>query len=225
MTTPDWQSLPPVDKHRLIGACTRLAIRVDAAQLAEEVRRLPAGLWGSRGGRGGVHDRADAIFLRGYAPADRGMPLVDRPPLEHLPIVRDFITTAIPAPPMRCVLARLGPKSNIPAHADSGPYFERTIRLHVPVRTNPSVVMYAGGLSYCMQPGEVWALNNSGTHGVLNDDPAEARIHLICDFLPSAGLLQLIAAGDPRLGTENEEVTRRFKAIHDSSEANDCTNT
>lgn len=138
----------------------------------------------------------------------------DRSPLELLPTVREFIRHTIPAPPMRCILARLPPRASIPAHADSGRYFERTIRLHVAVDTNPHVVMFVAGKCYRMQPSEVWALNNSGTHGVLNDDPVHARTHLICDFLPSAALIELIGAGDAGLGVADPDVLRRFEQMH-----------
>lgn len=214
MAVMDLDSLPVIDKHSLIGACTRLPVTIDGVRLAAEVDALPQDLWGNRGGRGGVHDRADAIFLRGYAPADGSKPLEDRPPLALLPSVRQLIGQTIPAQPMRCVLARLAPGASIPSHADSGRYFERTIRLHVAVTTNPRVVMFVEGRCYHMRPGEVWALNNSGTHGVLNDDLDHARTHLICDFLPSPALLRLIAAGDPNLGVEDPEVLRRFEALY-----------
>ncbi|MFZ2509366.1 MAG: aspartyl/asparaginyl beta-hydroxylase domain-containing protein [Steroidobacteraceae bacterium] len=210
----DLDLLPVIDKHRLIGACVRLPTRVDGVRLAAEVNALPQDVWGCRSGRGGVHDRADAIFLRGYAPAEGRKPLEDRPPLALLPTVRQLISQMIPAPPMRCVLARLAPGANIPCHADAGRYLDRTIRLHVAVITNPRVVMMVEGKRYHMLPGEVWALNNSGTHGVLNDDPVHARTHLICDFLPAPELIQLIAAGDPDLGVEDPEVMRRFQELY-----------
>ena len=216
MPADELDSLPVIDKHGLIGACVRLPVVVDRSPLVGEVLALPDSLWGTRGGRGGVHDRADAIFLRGYAPADRGMPLVDRPPLEQLPTIREFIHATIPAPPMRCVLARLAARTSVPAHADSGRYFERTVRLHVPVTTNPQVIMFVEGKSFRMQPGEVWALNNAGTHGVLNDDPGDSRIHLICDFVPTPALVAMIAAGNPHLGVEDTDVLRRFEQMHEA---------
>jgi hypothetical protein len=210
----DLDSLPVIDKHPLIGGCVRLPLAVDAQRVASEVAALPESLWGTRGGRGGVHDRAEAIFLRGYAPVEKGKPLEDRPPLELLPTIRRLIKETIPATPMRCVLARLAPGANVPAHADTGRYFERTLRLHVAVQTNPRVVMFAEGLSYHMAPGEVWALNNAGVHGVLNDDPALPRTHLICDFLPSPGLVGLIAQGERELGVADAGIVRRFEELY-----------
>lgn len=219
MVDVDLDALPVIDKHRLIGGCIRLPVVIDGVKLAAEVNALPHDLWGSRGGRGGVHDRADAIFLRGYAPAEGSKPLENRPPLALLPTVQKLIDQTIPAPPMRCVLARLAPGTNIPAHADAGRYLDRTVRLHVAVITNPRVVMFVEGKVYKMRPGEIWAVNNGGTHGVLNDDPEHARTHLICDFLLSPALIQLIAAGAPDLGVADPEVLRRFEELYLSGPA------
>lgn len=210
----DLDSLAVIDKHPLIGGCVRLRLTVDAERTASEVAALPEALWGTRGGRGGVHDRAEAIFLRGYAPVEKGKPLEDRPPLELLPTIRRLIKETIPATSMRCVLARLAPGASVPAHVDTGRYFERTLRLHVAVRTSPRVVMFAEGLSYRMAPGEVWALNNGGVHGVLNDDPVMPRTHLICDFLPSPALVKLIAQGERDLGVADTAVVKRFEEMY-----------
>jgi hypothetical protein len=53
-------------------------------------------------------------------------------------------------------------------------------------------------------------LNNSSPHAVWNADPERARTHMICDFLPSPELLQIMAAGDRNLGRYNEAVDRHF---------------
>ena len=67
-----------LDKDTLIGACTRLKVLVDLSGLQREVSMLSADCWGDRGGRVGVHSAAEAIFLRGYAPADGENPIEDR---------------------------------------------------------------------------------------------------------------------------------------------------
>jgi hypothetical protein len=62
----------------------------------------------------------------------------------------------------------------------------------VPVETNESVFMVSRGLYYSMRPGEVWLLNNSANHAVgirILLDPT----HLICVFLASPALLDLLA--------------------------------
>lgn len=47
-------------------------------------------------------------------------------------------------------------------------------------------------------------------HGVWNDHPAQSRIHLICDFLASPVLLDLLARGERDLGSKYPEVRQHF---------------
>jgi hypothetical protein len=201
---------PLLDKNSLIGGCARLPIGCDLERLAAEVAAMPGGLWGTRGGRVGVHTPAQAVFLRGYAPADGDLPVEDRDALDHLPYVQTLIRSLIPASPMRCLLALLPAGATILPHVDQAPYFGQTIRIHVPISTNPHTWMYASGLSYRMAPGEIWALNNSAVHGVWNGDEERSRTHLICDFLPSPELLALLASADRSLGVDERTVHARL---------------
>lgn len=196
----DLPGQPPIDKSRLIGGCMRLPLAVDARRLAAEVAALPTSLWGSQGGRAGVHRAAEAIFLRGYAPAEGERPIEDRAPLALLPYVREIVTTLIAAPVQRCLLARLPGGAAVSPHIDQAPYFAKTIRIHVPIETHAQVWMLAGGLRYRMAPGEAWALDNSAPHGVINEHASLSRTHLIADFLSSPPLLALLAQGDRGLG-------------------------
>jgi hypothetical protein len=102
----DLPGQPVLDKLALIGACLRLPVRFDAAGLATEVDALPVTAWGTTGGRVGVHLVVESVFLRGYAPAEGNRAIEDRPALSLLPYVREFIESGIPAPVMRCLLAR-----------------------------------------------------------------------------------------------------------------------
>jgi len=201
---------PVVDKNALIGTCARLGLRADAERLRAEVEQLPADLWGSRGGRVGVHNPAQAIFLRGYAPAQGPLPIEDRETLDRLPYVRELIHEIIPASPMRCLLALLPAGAIIAPHIDQADYFRKTIRIHVPVVTHPQLWMYCAGQSFRMTAGEVWALNNSTVHGVWNASDELPRTHLICDFLPSPQLLQLLANAERTLGVPNPRVDERL---------------
>ncbi len=202
----DLGALPVIDKAALVGGCTRLPLRIDAGRLAAEVDALPANLWGSRGGRVGVHNQAEAIFLRGYAPAEGDKPIEDREPFALLPYLRSVFAGEIRARPMRCLLARMQGGAYIAPHVDRGDYFLKTIRLHLPVTTHDQVAMYAGGHVYRMRPGEVWALNNCGVHGVLNASATRSRTHVICDFLPDAPLLELLARSERDLGAADAAV-------------------
>jgi hypothetical protein len=64
-----------------------------------------------------------------------------------------------------------------------------------------------------MAAGEVWVLNNVATHAVWNAHPSAGRTHLICDFLPSAALLELLARGERDLGRDEPAVTRHFATL------------
>lgn len=205
----DLPGRPVLDKDQLVGGCLRLPVTVDAARLAAEIDALGPSVWGTTDGRVGVHSRAEAVFLRGHAPARGELPIEDRPALDALPAVRDVLAL-LAAPPLRCLLARLPAGGTVAPHIDRAPYFAKTIRIHVPVTTSERVFMLSAGLTYQMRPGEVWALNNSAPHGVWNADPALARTHLICDFLPGPALLDLLARGDRRPGRDDPEVRRHL---------------
>jgi hypothetical protein len=204
---------PRLDKAVLVGGCVRLARWLDAARLAAEVDSLPSAAWGTTGGRVGVHREAEAVFLRGHAPADGDLPIEDRPPLDQLPYVRSIIEAQIPAPPQRCLLARIPAGGSIALHIDRAPYFAQTLRLHVPVTTHERAYMLCAGLCYRMRPGEIWVLNNSAVHGVWNADETRSRTHLICDFLPTPALRALLAAGERNLGRQSDEVAAHFATI------------
>ena len=191
---------PTLDKQTLVGGCVRLPLSVDAERLHAEFAKLPPSVWGSRGGRVGVHSAAEALFLRGYAPAEGNKPIEDRPALDLLPYVRYIIEELIDAQPLRCLLARLPAGAAIPPHVDRAPYFSKSLRIHIPVETHELSWMVCAGQVYLMRAGEVWVLNNSTTHAVWNEHASLSRTHIICDFLPSAALLDLLSRGDRSLG-------------------------
>ncbi len=202
-----------LDKDTLIGGCTRLhtaPIPLDTIRI--EIAALPVELWGSRGGRVGVHNAAEAIFLRGHAPAEGDKPIVDREPLDALPALRQFIEQTIPAVPLRCLLAKLPAGASIAPHIDRADYFANTIRIHLPIWTEPGVLMISRGKAYRMASGEVWALNNSNLHAVLHDGHAP-RTHLICDFEPSDALQDMLRAGDRGLDVEIPGLAQRLDDI------------
>jgi hypothetical protein len=206
----DLPGQPVIDKAALVGGCLRLRLQLDAERLMAEVDALPSSVWGTQGGRVGVHRAAEALFLRGYAPAQGALPIEDREPLALLPYAREIIENLIPAPAQRCLLARLPGGASIDPHIDRAPYFSKTLRLHFPIQTHDQAWMIAGSLCYLMKPGEAWVLNNSGPHAVWNADPQRSRTHMICDFLPTPALLQMLAAGERDLGRRVESVERHF---------------
>ncbi len=209
----DLPGLPVLDKARLVGGCLRLPLTIDAPRLRHEVESLPAALWQGSGGRVGVHQVAQAIFLRGYAPAEGPKPIEERPPLALLPYARSIIQEVIGAAPLRCLLAKLPPGAVVSAHIDKAPYFSKSLRVHVPVVSSEQAWMFCAGLSYRMRPGEVWVLNNSDMHGVWNASDGQARVHMICDFEPSPALLDGIARGERHLGVDEPVVRERLAVV------------
>lgn len=209
----DLPDQPVLDKGHLLGACLRLPVGVDAPRLAAEIAALGPSIWGTTDGRVGVHMAAEALFLRGHAPAEGNLPIDDRPVLDRLPGVREALGL-LAAPPQRCLLARLPAGRSIAPHIDRAPYFAKTVRIHVPITTSDRVFMYCAGFSYRMGAGEIWALNNSAVHGVWNADPALSRTHLICDFLVTPDLLDLLARGNRALGEDDPEVAQHLDTAH-----------
>jgi hypothetical protein len=167
-----------------------------------------------------VHNLAEALFLRGHAPAEGDKPIEERPALRLLPYVRFIIQELIAAPPLRCLLARLPAGAVVAPHRDDrAPYFAKTLRVHVPVETHEQSWMFCAGETYLMKPGEVWGLNNLAVHAVWNAHASLSRTHLICDFLPTSALLELHARGERGLGREMPEVTRHLWAEADRNRA------
>lgn len=84
--------------------------------------------------------------------------------------------------PLQCVrLMRLTPGSVIKPHRDHDLSFEeRTVRIHIPVTTNPEVEFLLNGTRVDMAPGSVWYLRLSEIHSVTNAGSAD-RVHLVID--------------------------------------------
>lgn len=202
----DLPGVPALDKHALIGGCVRLRARADVSRLRDELDALPPELWGTRGGRVGVHSVAESIFLRGYAPAEGERPIEDRDTLARTPYVRALIHDELPGRPMRCLLAKLPAGARIAPHIDRAPYFHQTVRLHVPIATNSEVHMLCAGRVYRMAAGEIWSINNVAVHGVWNRHASESRTHLICDFVPDDRLLAALAQAEHNLGVVDRDV-------------------
>ncbi len=206
----DLPGQPLLDKHALVGACLRLRLKLDAGRLQAELAALPTSIWGTTGGRVGVHSAAEAVFLRGYAPAEGNKPIEDRPAFDLLPYARAVVKDMLAAPPLRCLLARLPPGAVIAPHIDRAPYFSKSLRIHVPIVTHEQSWMLCAGQGYVMRVGEVWALNNVAVHAVWNQHATLSRTHLICDFLASPQLLELLAGGDRTLGRPMPDVERHI---------------
>lgn len=78
-------------------------------------------------------------------------------------------------------LMRLGSGSRIKEHRDHDLDAEAgTVRLHIPMATNPEVRFLLNGTRVIMEEGTCWYLRLSDPHAVSNDGPD--RIHLVVDM-------------------------------------------
>ena len=90
---------------------------------------------------------------------------------------------------VRCLLARLPPKTVIPPHHDSGYWVKRTHRLHCAIFTDTENIVFKVGKTvatmrrFKLEPGRVVELNNQAKHYVSNLSPDMYRTHLIFDYL------------------------------------------
>lgn len=82
---------------------------------------------------------------------------------------------------VRCLLTRLQAGGQIALHSDRGFSLTRAHRFHIPVITNEGVRFTVGDETARMKPGEIWEINNTRRHGVVNLG-AEPRVHLILDW-------------------------------------------
>jgi hypothetical protein len=69
------------------------------------------------------------------------------------------------------------------------------VRIHVPVRTSPSIEFSVHGRRLAMQPGESWYVDVRFKHSVSNLSSAD-RIHLVIDIVPNPELDALFAAAE-----------------------------
>jgi hypothetical protein len=84
----------------------------------------------------------------------------------------------------RVFLAKLPAKKVITPHADWQEYLLVSRRNHIPVVTNANVHFTVGDETINMKTGEIWEINNSKVHGVVNDGEDD-RVHLIIDIIPN----------------------------------------
>ena len=187
----------------------KLPLNYDAEKLAAEVSGISADKWGVNGRTAPAFSNTHAIFLKGFAAAEGKSSTEDRSILSELPFIKNLIYTLIPSTPQNCVLSYLPPETEVGLHIDQGEYFKRTLRIHFPVVTNDKITMYFNG-AYKMLPGEVWLLNNCAAHGVENAHKTEARIHIICDYLPTPELMELIEHSDKTLGEKSDKLYNKL---------------
>lgn len=82
---------------------------------------------------------------------------------------------------VRVLLVKLKAKTKIAPHVDNGESLINCKRTHIPIITNDYVTFTVGGETKCLKEGEIWEIDNTKEHSVINDSN-ENRIHLIIDY-------------------------------------------
>jgi hypothetical protein len=181
----------------------RLPFRFDPARLARDLAALGSNGWIEHFVRQNYEGDWSVIPLRAPAGARHPVMMIysdpachefaDTPMLAACAYFRQVLTTF--AAPLRAVrLMRLTAGSIIKEHRDLELSFEEgTVRIHVPVVTNPAVDFRLNGRRVVLEAGSSWYLRLSDPHSVANRGATD-RVHLVMDAEVNAWLTDVMAA-------------------------------
>jgi aspartyl/asparaginyl beta-hydroxylase (cupin superfamily) len=82
------------------------------------------------------------------------------------------------------ILINLPKNQKIDSHFDSGEYFLKRNRIHIPIITNKQCFFKIDGQIKNMKEGEIWEINNNEKEHSVENNGNKDRIHLLIDFLP-----------------------------------------
>ena len=168
----------------------RLPFSFDPHLLARDLQGLAAFDWIKHFVRQNYEGDWSVIPLRGKAGATHPVMMIysdptcrdfaDTPMLAACPYFRQVLASF--AAPLRAVrLMRLTVGSVIKEHNDLELSFEEgTVRIHVPVVTNPEVEFYLNHRRVVLEAGSSWYLRLSDPHSVANRGTAD-RVHMVID--------------------------------------------
>lgn len=204
----DPDHLVPLAAYKLLSMTDRLLLPLhfDPLRLQQDLEQLEqhASDWIDHFVQQNYEGSWSVIPLRGTRGATHPVMMIysdpssqefeDTPFLQYGPYFREVLGH-FHCPLQAVRLMKLATGSKIKEHRDHDLDYEQgTIRVHVPVRTNPEVAFYLNDRRVVMQEGECWYLRLSDPHRVSNDGPD--RIHLVIDMLVNDWVRELLAAGD-----------------------------
>lgn len=190
---------------RLDTEFIRLPIRFDADRLAEEVLSIPEASWIPHP-QGFPGNSALLLCSVNGDPSNDDVPGPYRitPTLERCEYLRQVIA-AFGSVVGRTRLMRIDGNGEANAHNDLNYYWQRRLRVHVPIVTDPRVDFLCGEEKVHMAAGECWVFDTWKQHNVLN--PADTRrIHLVVDTLGSPMLWDWVKRGfRPALAKDGDQ--------------------
>ena len=144
---------------RLDTTFIRLALRVDAARLGEEVAALPEAAWIPHPEGAPGNTCVPLVASRGN-PLDHATtgPMATTPILETMPYHR-AVLASLGAPIGRTRLMRIEAEGKLGLHVDTNRYWQEHLRVHAPVLTHPGVTFTCEEEAVHMAPGEVWVFD------------------------------------------------------------------
>jgi aspartyl/asparaginyl beta-hydroxylase len=172
----------------------QLPLKFDAARLAADLNGMPEAWWHVHAGP--YHDgNWEAIAL--WAPngqrtqqSSKGGAFAATEALRSCDYIPEVIE-AIPGRKNRVRFLKLRAGGQIFPHSDPLHQIDSGIvRIHIPVRTNPSVDFKVHGKRITMRAGEAWYVDVRFRHSVDNAG-AEDRVHLVVDVVPNPELAKL----------------------------------
>ncbi len=179
---------------RLHAPFIRLPFACDPARLVAEVRGLDRGFWRAHPEGHEGNTALPLVALNGNLDDDGvAGPMRPTPALTHCPSIQN-IFAALNVPIGRSRLMRIEGNAEATMHVDTNYYWQRRVRIHVPVITTPNVQFICGEQTINMKPGEFWIFDTWRMHNVINPEPTE-RIHLVIDTVGSPEFWAAIAPG------------------------------
>jgi hypothetical protein len=168
----------------------RLPFSFDPERLAGDLQRLSTVPWIEHFVQDNYEGDWSVIPLRGKAGATHPVMMIfsdptcrefeDTPMLAACPYYREVLAT-FKAPLHAVRLMRLTPGSVIKEHSDHDLSFEDgTIRIHIPVITNPYVEFYLNRERVALEAGSSWYLRLVDPHSVVNKGGTD-RVHMVID--------------------------------------------
>jgi len=167
-----------------------LPLRFDPRQLEEDLIRLEGLEWTDHFVKQNYEGSWSVIPLRAPVGEKHLIRMIysdpscreftDTPFLLACPYFQEVLA-AFRAPLAAVRLMKLAPGSIIKEHTDYNLTPEYgTIRLHIPVITNPGVEFHLNRKLVAMKPGECWYLRLSDPHSVANHGETD-RVHMVID--------------------------------------------
>jgi hypothetical protein len=180
-----------------------LPLALDPTRLARDLTALASVEWTEHFVRQNYTGNWSAIPLRAKAGVRHPIMMIasdpsatafeDTPLLQSSPYFREILAS-FHCPLCTVRLMRLGPGSRIHEHSDLDLSVEDgSVRLHVPIVTNPQVSFVLNGSPVDMRPGSAWYLRLSDPHSAFNGGESD-RVHLVIDAIADDWMKDLLAA-------------------------------